>query len=226
MTKAGKGKTRLTPEMLQRLRAIGLDPDDMTDEQLRALESLEEPQKHHWFVKLFLYVGGILFILGLLSILSANWLPAIGYAMLGLIVWYVAYRIQGRLATKRFLEASIRKDISERLRERTIPARRITYVCGQYSQLKLLDGTTVFVETLPQSLRVSKMVLRSIPTKTLWEYKLPFEIRTPTQPSDIAKELLDLVLQSIAHCKTLTELKQKLQSETGTVLEDYLYREG
>lgn len=220
-----KGQPRLPDDVIQRLRAGGFDPEDMSQEQLEAFESLEEPGKYYWFAKLFIYLGGVLEVLAVLSIFSADWLLVLGYGIVGLIVWYVAYRVQTRVAARRFLQASIRKDITTRLGERKILAQRITYVSGKYSQLKLLDGSSVFVQTLPQSLKVSRMVLKFIPTGAIWEYKLPFQIRTPTQATDIAKKLLDLVLQSIEHCKTLTELQQKLNTETGLIVDNFLYRD-
>ncbi|MGB4781591.1 hypothetical protein, partial [Candidatus Methylomirabilis sp.] len=56
--------------------------------------------------------------------------------------------------------------------------KRVTYVSGKYSQLGLDDGSRVFIETLPEKVRVKKMILGAIPSKTIWEYKFPFYIRT------------------------------------------------
>lgn len=221
MMKRQREQPRLSGEMLQRLRATGLTPEDMTDEQLEAFESLEEPEKYHWFAKLFIYIGGGLGILVIVSIFSADWELVLGYGILGLIVWYVAYRIQTRVAAKRFQQASIRKDITRRLRERKIPAQRITYVPGQYCQLKLLDGTRVFLETLPDLLRIKKMITGFIPTRTIWQHQFPFYIRTAGEAWELAREILDLALKSVERCKTLDELKQTLNNETSPLLDAY-----
>ncbi|MEK6690508.1 MAG: hypothetical protein AABY78_04285 [Nitrospirota bacterium] len=102
--------------------------------------------------------------------------------------------------------------------------KKITYVAGQYSQFKLNDGTRLFIETLPEKVRIKKMVLCFIPTKILWDFSFPFYIRTVGRAWDLAKEILDLVLQSIEDCKTLNELKQRLHSETTSLLLDWVER--
>ncbi len=48
--------------------------------------------------------------------------------------------------------------------------KNITYVIGQYSQFKLDEGVRFFLETLPEKVRIKKMVLGFIPAKTLWEF--------------------------------------------------------
>ena len=58
--------------------------------------------------------------------------------------------------------------------------KKITYVIGQYSQIKLEDGSRAFIEILPERVRAKKMVLGVIPTKTIWEFIFPFYIRTAT----------------------------------------------
>jgi hypothetical protein len=78
--------------------------------------------------------------------------------------------------------------------------KKITYVIGQYSQFELDDGVRFFLETLPEKVRIKKMVLGFIPTKTLWEFRFPFYIRTVGAAWDLAKEILDLILQSIDEC--------------------------
>lgn len=218
-----KQHVRLSPEIQRRLLGAGLDPESLTQEQLDAFESLEKPEKAHWVTKVLAF-GSVLFgILALLSLFSAEWLSALAWGLASLILMYAAYRVQVRVAAKRFYQASIRKDIANRLGVREVRVKRITYVPGRYSQLRLLDGSNVFVQTLPQSLKVSRMALRFLPTRKLWEYNLPLEIRTPSRICDTARELLDLVLQSIEHCGTLAQVQQKLQSETTSMLDSYLY---
>lgn len=100
--------------------------------------------------------------------------------------------------------------------------KKITYVSGQYSQIKLDDGLRVFVETLPEMVRIKKMILGTIPTKTIWEFKFPFYIRTVGKAWELAKEILDLVLNSVNDCKTIEELEQKLKGETTALLSNYI----
>jgi len=100
--------------------------------------------------------------------------------------------------------------------------KKITYVAGQYSQFKLNNGTRFFLETLPEKVRIKKMALGFIPTKKLWEFQFPFYIRTVEKAWDLAKEIMDLVLESIENCKTLNELEHRLNSEIAPLLKDFV----
>lgn len=99
---------------------------------------------------------------------------------------------------------------------------KITYIKGQYSQLKLEDGSRILVETLPEMVRVKKMILGIIPTETVWEFKFYFYIRTVGEAWDLAKEILDLVLASIENCKTIEEIRKTLRSKTNQLLAEYV----
>lgn len=100
--------------------------------------------------------------------------------------------------------------------------KKITYISGQYSQLKLDDGSRIFVETLPEKIRIKKMFIGIIPTKTIWEYKFPFYIRTVGSAWSLAQEILDLVLESIKNCSTVAEIIDQLHKETNQLLENYV----
>jgi len=100
--------------------------------------------------------------------------------------------------------------------------QKITYVKGQYSQIKLYDGSRIFVETLPEMIRVRKMILGIIPTKTIWQFRFPFYIRTVGEAWELAKEILDLVINSIDDCKKIGELEQKLRNKTTPLLNNYV----
>lgn len=100
--------------------------------------------------------------------------------------------------------------------------QKITYVAGQCAQLKLVDGTRIFLETLPECVMIKKMIFGFIPTAKIWEFKFPFYIRTVGEAWDIAKEILDLVIKSIEGCKTVEDLKQRLSRETTILLNKYI----
>lgn len=104
--------------------------------------------------------------------------------------------------------------------------KRVTYVEGQYSQIKLDDGSRVFVEILPERVRVKKMILGVIPTKTIWEFIFSFYIRTAIEAWDSSKMILSLVLETIGNVKDLDELKIVLESETNKVLREYIKEHG
>ncbi|MBI2623724.1 MAG: hypothetical protein HYW65_04120 [Candidatus Liptonbacteria bacterium] len=99
---------------------------------------------------------------------------------------------------------------------------KVTYVKGQYSQIKLYDGSRIFVGTLPEFVRVKKLILGIIPTKTIWEFKFPFYIRTVGGAWNLAEEILDKVLISIKNCEKLTEVKETLENQTKQLLSEYV----
>jgi len=104
--------------------------------------------------------------------------------------------------------------------------KKITYVIGQYSQIKLEDGSRAFIEILPERVRAKKMVLGVIPTKTIWEFIFPFYIRTAIEAWDSSKTILSIVLETIENAKDLGELKVLLESNTNKALREYIKEHG
>ncbi len=100
--------------------------------------------------------------------------------------------------------------------------KRVTYVEGQYSQIKLDDGSRVFVEILPEKVRAKKLILGVIPTKTIWEFTFPFYIRTAIEAWDSSKMILSIVLETIESARDLADLKSVLESETNKALREYI----
>ncbi len=105
---------QLSEGAIKRMRGMGLEPDEMSEEQLEAIESLDNPEKNHWLVKPFNYIGGFLVIIALFSLFSAAWGAVIVFGVIGLILSYIGYRIQIRIASKKFFQASLKKDMEER----------------------------------------------------------------------------------------------------------------
>lgn len=99
---------------------------------------------------------------------------------------------------------------------------KITYASGQFCQFKLADGKRLYLETLPEKVRIKKIILGLVPTKKVWEFNFSFYIRTVGEAWDLSKEILDLVLDSIDNCKTFDELQRRLNNETTTLLNQYI----
>src|SRR3989338_5846866 len=104
--------------------------------------------------------------------------------------------------------------------------KRVTYVEGQYSQIKLDDGSRIFVEILPERVRSKKMIAGIIPTKTIWEFIFPFYIRTAIEAWDSSKMILSIVLETIENAKDSGELKSTLESDTNKALREYIKEHG
>jgi hypothetical protein len=94
-------RPKLSEETLKRLKNIGLDRHHISEEQLSALESLDNPQKSHWLARTLSYGGAFLELAALTQLFTANWSRAIGVAIFGLILIYTGYRIQVRIAGKK-----------------------------------------------------------------------------------------------------------------------------
>ncbi len=112
-----KETPKLSEDTIKRMKSMGLDPDEMSEEQLAALESLERPEKSHWLSKPFTYIGGFLELMALFSLFSAYWGAVFGYGIVGLILMYIGYRIQANIAGRKFVQASIKKDVEKREKE-------------------------------------------------------------------------------------------------------------
>jgi len=104
--------------------------------------------------------------------------------------------------------------------------QQITYIEGQYSQIKLDDGSRIFVEILPERVRAKKMILGAIPTKTIWEFIFPFYVRSSAGAWDSSKIILSIVLEKIKDAKDLEDIKGVLESETNEALREYIKEHG
>lgn len=95
-------RPRLSGETLNRLKRLGLDRYHISEEQLRALESLDNPEKSHWLAKGISYFGGFLELIALFQVYSGHWDRAVITGIVGLGLVYIGYRIQIRITNKQF----------------------------------------------------------------------------------------------------------------------------
>ena len=102
-------RPELAEDTIKRMKDAGLDPDSMSNEQLAALESLDNPDKSNWLAKILRGIGLFFGFLAFLSLLSLDIASLIFNAIIALILTYIGYRIQSRIANKKFIEASIIK---------------------------------------------------------------------------------------------------------------------
>jgi hypothetical protein len=108
---------RLFAATAQRLKQIGLDPNDMSAEQLAALESIEKPDKSHWLAKPFLFTGAFLGLASVISIFRADWDSVVGFGIVSFVLLYIGRQIQVRIAARRFVKATIKKAIAAKQNE-------------------------------------------------------------------------------------------------------------
>jgi len=94
---------------LRRMEESGLNPDEMSNEQLAALEGMENIEKSNWLSKIFSY-GSIIFGLGaIINLFTLDIRAFIFFGVASLLFMFIGYKIQSRIANKKFYEASILK---------------------------------------------------------------------------------------------------------------------
>lgn len=102
-------KPVLSEWALRRFKKMGLNPDEMSSEQLAALESLENIEKSHWIVKVFNY-GTLFFGLSaIINLFTANFGAFVVSLVIALVLMYIGFRIQSKIAGRKFYEASIQR---------------------------------------------------------------------------------------------------------------------
>ena len=95
-------RPRLSKETLNRMKKAGFDRYHLSEEQFRALEALDNPEKSHWLAKSISYCGGLLELIALFHVFSAHWVKAVSTGILGLILVFIGYRIQSWITEKKF----------------------------------------------------------------------------------------------------------------------------
>ncbi len=85
--------------------------------------------------------------------------------------------------------------------------KRVTYVKGSASILRLADGEKVLLEVVPGRLRLRTLGFLGRPGATHWEHRLPAEVREQTE---LAIKALDLALESIDKASTRSGALQQL----------------
>jgi len=90
-------------------KSIGLNPDEMSNEQLAVFAEIDDQKKSNWAVR-FLYGASFIFlILGVINLISLEFGAVISNAIISFIFWFIGNKIQMRRISKKFYEASIMK---------------------------------------------------------------------------------------------------------------------
>lgn len=111
--KAIKERPSLSKSAIESLKKQGLDSDEMSNEQLAALESLDNIEKYHWFPKLITWSAGGAALNAIISIFYLDFLIVGISAGVSLLLFYIAYRIQIYFSAKKFQQASIQNFIAD-----------------------------------------------------------------------------------------------------------------
>lgn len=99
----------LPEETQNRLRGLGYDVEKLTPKQVSALQDAEDPQRFFWLAKFFTYAGFIFGFMAILSLIGLNLVNVVFYALVGLLLYWIGYKMQMRVFTKKFLSAGLEK---------------------------------------------------------------------------------------------------------------------
>ncbi len=100
---------KLSKGTLKRMRKIGLNPEDLSQEQLKALGGLEKPEKQHWITKIFTFGAFVLGIGAIVSLVNGDFVTFVIAGLLAVGLMYAGYGIQVCITTKKFIKATIQK---------------------------------------------------------------------------------------------------------------------
>lgn len=114
-----KERPILSEDALKRIRATGLNPDEMTNAQLSALEEMENANKSHWSVSMFYFAGSAFGLSAIIALFKLHFDSLIFSIILAVIFIFIGSKIQTKSASKKFYEASILKWSDEQQKKET-----------------------------------------------------------------------------------------------------------
>ena len=118
--KAVMGKTqkmnerpKLSKNTLEWLKSVGLNPDEMSNEQLAVFTEMDEHDKSNWAVRFFYGTSFVFLILTVTNLIGLDFWAVGVYLVISFITWYIGHKLQMRRISKKFYEASIMKYAQE-----------------------------------------------------------------------------------------------------------------
>ncbi len=108
-----KKRPALSKERDEHFVNQGFNQNEMTNEQLAALESMENLEKYHWFPRVLFWIARAFGFSAVISLFHLDFLILSISVGIALLLSFLAYRIQSTFAIKKFQQASIQKFVSE-----------------------------------------------------------------------------------------------------------------
>lgn len=107
-------RPELSAQSLQCLKSTGLNPDEMSNEQLQVFTEIDDHSQSSWIVKGLYSIAGAGLLLAIISLLFLD-LWGVGiWLTSSFVLWFIGNKLQMRRISKKFHEASIAKYASER----------------------------------------------------------------------------------------------------------------
>ncbi len=91
------------------VKSIGLNPDEMSNEQLAVFAEIDDQKKSNWAVRFLYYASFIFLILAGLNLLSLDLGSILINGIISFVFWFIGNKIQMKRISKKFYEASIMK---------------------------------------------------------------------------------------------------------------------
>ena len=91
------------------IKSIGLNPCEMSNEQLAVFSEIDDSGKSNWTVRFLYGVSFVFIILTVINLISLDFGEAVINAVISFVVWFIGNKIQIKRVSKKFYEASIMK---------------------------------------------------------------------------------------------------------------------
>lgn len=113
-TESDTGRPELSKHALIWIESAGLNPDEMSDEQVRVFAEIDDHGKSNFFVRACYGIATASLFLAIFSLITFD-LWGLGiYLTMSIILWFIGNKIQLRRISKKFHEASIQRYAREK----------------------------------------------------------------------------------------------------------------
>jgi hypothetical protein len=106
-------RPKLSKSTNEWIKSRGLNPDEMTNEQLVVFSEIDDYGKSNWVVRSLYIVSFIFIIFTIIDLIRLEFDGVIINAIISYAVWYIGSKIQTKRINKKFHEASVMKYAQE-----------------------------------------------------------------------------------------------------------------
>jgi hypothetical protein len=110
-------RPELSKNTTEWIKSIGLNPDEMTNEQLAVFSEIDDYGKSNWAVRLLYGVSFVFLILAGINLITLELGGVFSNSIVSFILWYIGHKIQMKRISKKFYEASIMKYAQEQAKK-------------------------------------------------------------------------------------------------------------
>lgn len=108
-------RPELSKKTTEWIKSTGLNPEEMSNEQLAVFSEIDDNEKSNKVVRFFYYISFIFILLTFVSLITLDFVMVLINAAISFVLWLIGYKIQMRRISKKFYEASIIKYAQEQV---------------------------------------------------------------------------------------------------------------